>query len=267
MSLSANMERFRVQNWLADLRVGGHAAPRLQLAGDCTAPVTIFGRGLPDKLLVELGLEKERPSVIWLETRCRKCQPCLTKRSQLWAARARDELGFATRTWFATFTLSPHQALRAKFAAERWLTKRGHSLDQVSEGELFKATVRFVNPELTKWLKRIRKNSGAGLRYVLVCEAHKSGVPHWHALIHEYAGKVTKRELEASWRYGISHFRLVDREDEQTAFYVAKYLSKSALTRVRASKHYGAVSAAHKTEQLEELLRAITFSSPKRKST
>jgi hypothetical protein len=168
-----------------------------------------------------------------------------------------DELRLATRTWFATLTLTPEQAVRARFAGERHLTVRGHSLDEVGEGELFRATAHAVSPEITRWLKRIRKNSGARLRYILVCEAHRSGVPHWHGLIHEYDGKVSARKLEASWRYGISHFRLVDGRDKRTAFYVAKYLGKSALTRVRASEHYGSPSVEHFTNQLEELINII----------
>jgi hypothetical protein len=168
-----------------------------------------------------------------------------------------DELRLATRTWFATLTLTPEQATRAVFAGERHLVRRGHTLSEVSEGERFRATAQAVSPEITRWLKRIRKNSGARLRYILVCEAHKSGVPHWHGLIHEYDGKVGNRELEASWRYGLSHFRLVDGRDKRTAFYVAKYLGKSALTRVRASEHYGSPSVEHFTNQLEDLIKIV----------
>jgi len=60
-----------------------------------------------------------------------------------------------------------------------------------------------------------------------------------HVLVHEALGKVTKRELEASWRSGFSHWRLVPVGDTRAAAYVTKYLTKSALTRVRASQRYG----------------------------
>lgn len=258
MALTANIERFRVQEWIADLRLGGSGGARLRFAGNCRKPVELFCRGLPDKLMNSLGLEPETQRVAWLEARCRKCEPCLTNRSQLWAARCRDELRIAGRTWFCTLTLAPAQLVRARFAAESRLAERGHILSEVSEDAMFLATSREVSPELTRWLKRIRKNSGARLRYLLVCEAHESGAPHWHLMVHEKIGRVTKRELEASWRYGLSHFRLIDPNDEDAAFYVAKYLSKSALTRVRASQNYGAPPVSSVAEQLERLVSLLT---------
>ncbi len=258
MALTANVERARTSEWIASLRLGGHGGYRLPFAGNCTAPVEIFCRGLPDKLMVGLGLEREAAMVATIETPCRKCEPCLVTRSQLWAARARDELRVASRTWFGTLTLSPARAMQLTFAAQLGLTERGHVLDEVSEPELFKAIVKEATPDLTNWLKRIRKNSGAALRYLLVCEAHKTGVPHWHVLVHEYEGKVVKAKLEASWRNGFSHFRLVPSSDIRTAWYVTKYLSKSALARVRASQQYGTppcVSHAAKMEYILDSLR------------
>ncbi len=253
----ANIERDRVQEWLGNLRLGGHTGATLRWAGNCTAPVSIFCRGLPDKLSVSFGHEKETPSVATIETPCRKCEPCLVTRSQLWAARARDELAISTRSWFGTLTLAPAQALQLRFGAELSLTKRGQEFGEISEDETFKAMASQATPELTNWLKRIRKNSGARIRYLLVCEKHKSGVPHWHVLIHEYDGKVTKAKLEAAWRYGFSHFRLVHREQTRTAWYVCKYLSKSALARVRASQSYGSPKVSTIAEQIENQLSVL----------
>jgi hypothetical protein len=208
-------------------------------------------------MLVNLGLERETASVATIETPCRKCDPCLEARSRLWAARARDELAIAQRTWFGTLTLAPAQALQLRFATELKLAERGHQLDELTEAELFTAMVAEVSPELTNWLKRIRKNSGATLRYILVAEAHKSGLPHWHVLVHEYKGKVVKAKLEAAWRYGFSHFRLVDRQQTKTAWYVCKYLGKSALARVRASQHYGTPTCVTVTELVEQQLAIL----------
>jgi hypothetical protein len=209
-----------------------------------------------------MKMERETPTVATIETPCRKCEPCLLTRSQLWAARARDEIAIAPRTWFGTLTLAPAQALQAKFAAEIELTKRGHCLDEVSKADHFRAVAAVVSPEITRTLKRIRKNSEARIRYLLVCEAHEGGgphdgVPHWHILLHEHHGKVTKRKLEASWRYGFSHFRLVDKQATKTAWYVCKYLSKSALARVRASQSYGAPKVATITELVEQQLAIL----------
>jgi hypothetical protein len=260
MALTAIIERTRVQEWLSDLRLGGQAGVVLRYAGNCAAPVDIHCRGLPDKLLVSMNKERETPMVATIETPCRKCEPCLITRSQLWAARARDELAIAPRSWFGTLTLAPAQALQAKFASEINLTKRGHDLNEVSEADQFRAVANQVSPELTRWLKRIRKNSGARLRYLLVCEAHKTGVPHWHVLIHETQGKVVKAKLEAAWRYGFSHFRLVDKQQTKTSWYVCKYLGKSALARVRASESYGAPKVATIAEVVEGQLQVLRSS-------
>jgi hypothetical protein len=159
-------------------------------------------------------------------------------------------------------TLAPAQALQAKFAAECKLIERGHTLSEVCKADHFRAVAAVVAPEITRTLKRIRTNSGARIRYLLVCEAHEGGgphdgMPHWHILIHEHEGKVTKRKLEASWRYGFSHFRLVDRQATRTAWYVCKYLSKSALARVRASQSYGAPKVSTITELVEQQLAIL----------
>ncbi len=255
--LTANIERGRVQEMLAPLRLGGLTGARLRYAGNCTAPVEIFCRGLPDKIMVGLLMESDRHTVSTIETPCRKCEPCLRARSQLWAARARDELAMASRTWFGTLTLAPAIALQLRFGTQSVLAVRGHALGELTEDELFRATAVSASTELTKWLKRIRKNSGATLRYMLVCEKHKSGIPHWHVLIHEHQGKVLKSQLEASWRYGFSHFRLVERGNERTAWYVTKYLSKSALARVRASQSYGSPKAETIADQIENLISIL----------
>lgn len=175
----------------------------------------------------------------WVSVRCRKCGPCLAVRTRLWTARAITELAQADRTWFGTLTLNPFQRLSARARAEAALKGGGERWDHLSPPEQFQATAAQVGPELQRWLKRLRKASGAHLRYLLVCEAHKSGDPHWHVLMHEVAGSATKRDLDKSWRYGFSQWRLCKDRTGREAVYVCKYLAKSALTRVRASRHYG----------------------------
>lgn len=167
---------------------------------------------------------------------CRKCEPCLRYRAWQWAERAKTELRTASRTWFATLTLSPERQTWARMSARHSLHG---AVSDITEQNLFKATVDAVSPELQRWLKRVRKVSGARLRYLLVCEAHKSGLPHWHLLIHENAGTVTERMLRLNWTYGHSKFKLVDRTDQKVAWYLCKYVAKSALVKVRASVKYG----------------------------
>ena len=69
-----------------------------------------------------------------------------------------------------------------------------------------------------------------------VVEAHKSGLPHVHLLVHD-KGDTTYRRLTDTWPLGFAHAKLV--EGTAASRYVAKYLAKSALARVRASQGYG----------------------------
>ena len=112
--------------------------------------------------------------------------------------------------------------------------------DDCSDHEQFTRTVAVISKEITKWIKRLRKNTGSPLRYLIVVEKHKSGDPHFHLLIHEVDEDqpVLHRHLNQLWTYGFDHFKLV--EGDKAANYVCKYLSKSLLARVRASKRYGA---------------------------
>lgn len=175
-----------------------------------------------------------------LSARCRKCTGCLAYRRVLWTARAMDEVAAANRTWFGTLTFSPESQFiikcRAELAVQR---RRREPFSSLRPSEQFVELCRYSNEEVTKFLKRVRKNSGVPLRYLLVSEAHKSGRPHHHVLLHEPGEPVRKATLEAAWqKLGFSKFKLVDR-DRGSAAYVCKYLSKDAQTRVRASQHYG----------------------------
>lgn len=139
----------------------------------------------------------------------------------------------ASRTWFVTWTLDAHH---------RWLVdaQRDQTSD-VSAASLFLSRVRVVVPETQKALKRLRANSGSPLRYLLVYEPHKDGMVHAHALIHEIdpVRPVLKRQIDDAWRAGFCKARLVKGDPAKAAAYVAKYLTKVLVARVRASQHYG----------------------------
>lgn len=224
-------------------------------SGDCTDPVYVYLAGLPDPVLAKLEIQQLGRVSQHLYVRCRRCPACLRQRARLWRARATCETLGSARTWFGTLTLAPDRATQARYHADRRLQERISS--QSDTANQFGAMVDFVNPEITRWLKRVRKNTDAALRYLLVAEAHKSGIPHWHCLIHEYAGKAPKRALHTAWRYGFSHFKLVDIEDARAASYVCKYLAKSAITRIRASRNYGSVLPDHITERILSATRAL----------
>lgn len=99
----------------------------------------------------------------------------------------------------------------------------------------FTALWREMSKELTLMFKKMRK-SGLKFRYVLVAEKHKDGFPHAHMLIHEVDSPITKRTLESFWNWGFTKFLLAESRHPS---YLTKYLTKSAIARVRASLHYG----------------------------
>lgn len=175
------------------------------------------------------------------QLRCRRCGPCLRLRRADWAMRARSEIAASVRTWFGTLTLSPQSHFKMLMRVSDRLRKGGTIFETLSEAEQFAERHREISVEITKYLKRVRFNSGATLRMLLVVERHESGLPHYHMLVHEteVSKPVTYRQLASAWPYGHVMFNLVDTHDERTCWYVTKYLAKSSEARVRASLGYG----------------------------
>lgn len=195
---------------------------------------------------------------IWV--RCRKCSSCMKARSRHWRYRAEAELHQARgRSWFGTLTLSTHEHAQAMFRARLRLARRGTVFEALAPDAQFAERHRQIGRELTLWLKRVRKNAGTPFRYMLVAERHKSGLPHYHVLVHETERPIRHAVLTKAWHLGFSQFKLVDEGDEaQTARYVAKYLTKAAAARVRASADYGetnTTSVILTTNQLESVTR------------
>lgn len=171
--------------------------------------------------------------------KCRKCPACLRARAAKWAHAAKLEIRLAPRTWFGTLTVRPEIHHHALSQARATSARKGTDFDTLSESEKFRTVAAQHSKELTRWLKRVRKNSGADMRYLLVTEAHKSGLPHWHILVHQRSlTPITYRHLTSTYDRGFVKFNLVD-GDEKTAWYCCKYLTKSSLARVRASLQYG----------------------------
>lgn len=222
------------------------------VAGTCTdpRPITMEGRKWLDH-----DTWNQHPDAFWLdmEVRCRRCRECLKARAHHWAERAILETGMAQRTWFGTLTFSPseqfateararvaHAGGWAKPMPRRWNESQVEWENRVRELQ-FTRLHAANGALLTKWLKRVRKESGASLRYILVAEAHKSGRPHYHCLVHEIPGSppLRHRVLSRQWIHGFSQFKLADPD---AARYVCKYLSKAVEARIRASLNYGRVS-------------------------
>lgn len=222
------------------------ARVRWDISGDCQSPVEQLLYGRPDgKEFVYQG--GRGPLIIDLIVKCRRCDHCLQKRSAHWRLRALAEWRAAElrgcRTWMVTMTFTPQAQFYFLSLARRGLDAQGVDFDRLPVDEQFRELNRHAGKEVTLALKRLRKG-GAGYgpaecRYLLVAEAHKSGLPHYHALIHETNPErpVRHAAIKRCWRAGFLDARLVD--DSQQATYATKYLSKSALARVRASSGYG----------------------------
>jgi len=210
----------------------------------CDEPVTVevIGRGYVE------GFTAVNPgtlSVILTGLPCRKCVRCLRVRRAQWSDRAMKEIAHADRTWFCTFTLKPevHHASfmeeMAKKSSRGWLDSDFSGAD-----EEFILRCQGGLSLVTKFWKNLRKpQSGeepVRVKYLVTCERHLSGLPHFHALIHERAGSVTYRRIASRWtRYGFMKANLVT-EDRKAARYVTKYIAKDMLgLRIHASQRYG----------------------------
>ena len=196
--------------------------------------------------------------------RCRRCPQCLRARTAYWALAAVNQTKLAAgRTWFGTLTFGPEfQAELLKramakpqssqpdwFATERrsYFCRRRQCVVEVDAwvcDARFSAVRDEAKREVQKFWKRLRK-AGHRFRYLVVFEQHKSGDPHVHFLLHEEGDRILKRELESKWGMGFSKFKLVGGRRsaqvgsaERAAWYVAKYLSKSAQARQMASENY-----------------------------
>lgn len=149
-----------------------------------------------------------------------------------------NEVAHSHRTWFGSLTFKPEEHARMAMEASKRVGLATFGALNPAE-ELRERSVE-AGRRITKWLKRVREASGASLRYCLVLEPHKSGLPHFHILVHEVTEEgVTWRILNRQWAvHGFSHFRLAKNEDAPSR-YLTKYLTKSSAARVRASVGYG----------------------------
>lgn len=196
-------------------------------------------RGDTKHVVVKPG--SEIPLTLELLTRCRRCEKCRQHRARLWRRRMVAEIEGANRTWFGTLTLSPESYVElVNRARKRAIDRSVGDLDALDLGEQFRRIAGELQRETTLYLKRLRKQAAVPLRYCIVVEQHKSGVPHLHALIHEPDEPILHKVLSGQWKLGFTKWKLV--ENPKAASYVAKYISKTAVARVRASVRYGTVS-------------------------
>ncbi|TXG98910.1 MAG: hypothetical protein E6R08_03530 [Nevskiaceae bacterium] len=215
------------------------------VAGRCQRPVNrvhVGSKVVKHSFDFKRSTEISESRFIDMEVRCRRCSDCLQHRRRYWARLAEREINVSARTWLVTLTLTPDQQNKAYYAACLRLARSAIDFDGLDPEQQFAERVAEIGPEITLWLKRVRKQSGAKLRYLLVVEAHKSGLPHFHLLLHEadVEHPVRKRTIVEQWKLGFGHAKLVAQgENRRFAHYVTKYLTKSFLCRARASQKYG----------------------------
>ena len=206
------------------------------VSNGCSDPVLMSMTGRPEALpgekYVSILSGSKHTLTLEMWVACRKCAHCLRRRRRLWTMRAAAEVSQAQRTWFVTLTIAPARLYQCEVIAQ----KRDVGYDTLPQESREKARFAVIFEELQKFMKRIRKNSKAKLRYLLVQELHKSGAPHYHMLIHEVEGTLTKAVLQSGWTWGFSSAKL---SEPSRSIYVCKYLNKTEGARVRASLGYG----------------------------
>lgn len=212
---------------------------------DCEKPVPVTLHSRATGLIRNLTRNGVKPVPgieLTLLTPCRRCRVCLGKKARLWRYRALTEIESAERTWFGTLTCNPD----AHYWIDSVCSTRKRDFWSLPHEKKFAEQATVLGAEVTKYLKRIRKNSGNPFRYLLVTEIHNSretsddmrGRPHQHLLLHEFPGlPIRKSVLDSAWHHGFSQWRLT--RDQEAAWYVSKYISKSTDARVRASLNYG----------------------------
>jgi len=207
-------------------------------------PVTQWSRSTGKaKNLGRKGVKPAPMIELTLLTPCRRCEHCLKRHAWLWSGRARTETEAASRTWFITLTAS----MDRHYWIDRVCSTRVGNFDGLTRSEKFREQAKVYGAEVTKWLKRLRKETGHRFRYLQVTEIHDGidtapemrGRPHVHLLLHEYPGQPVRKEvIQRQWKMGFSTAKLVDNE-RQAAWYVSKYISKAVEVRTRASTGYG----------------------------
>jgi len=171
-------------------------------------------------LTVENGDIRGLPLAIYLQLRCRKCDACKRAKRNSWSYRAKYEVANSTRNWFVTLTLG--HFFRANIPMENRLIE--------------------MQKLVTKYFKRLRKNTGAKFRYLCVFELHKDGTPHAHLLLHDTDERLRHKTITNTWLAGFSQAKLIELDTAQKAvYYVVKYLVKDNQTRIRSSLHYGLI--------------------------
>lgn len=222
------------------------ARSEVDWSGKCQKPMKLSwhayrvpgGPVRPKMIIVGPGLASYYRLTAWVM--CRQCTRCRRSKALNWERRCVSEFNAATRTWLGTLTFRPEVHVTAKNVARLLEAEAGRDFDALASDVQFGILHQLLSRETTRYMKRLRYAYSGPIRFIMVCEAHQSGDPHYHLLIHQVPGAdpLLKRTLVDHWCGGFCSFRLV--KDEKGARYVAKYIGKDmSNSRVRASQYYG----------------------------
>lgn len=244
----------------AEVKIGGRKARNIREAlGEDWKSISRMSPSTAQRYAMRnLDVKSREEAAPWssleLLVRCRRCDKCRYFRMRLWRFRARAEIAASSRTWFGTLTLRPTEQALALLRAQSKAARGGVVWEELTDAERFSRRVNAISPEITKYLKRVRKQSGAKIRYCLVAEEHKTGLPHFHLLVHEIGDTPVRHEvLKGQWGLGFSNFKLAD---PTAANYVTKYLTKATRAQIRASLAYGNTASAIEAPRLSLVRQA-----------
>lgn len=233
-----------------------------KMSGSCTAPTKISSKS---QEVFHNGKLKALPRYVTLVVRCRKCTACRLTRSWAWSDRAAMEAAKGGRVWWCTFTLKPEFAYHAELQAIAQAKREKQDFWKLDARKQFALRTKYCRTHLTKVFMRMRKGLKSGyfnsnildletgkaqaevipplkFRTLVVAEPHKTGIPHFHALIFE-----GQQEIKALWMrhyaqdMGRNSFELC-KSPIKASRYVTGYLSKSPISIISASLGFGNVS-------------------------
>jgi hypothetical protein len=205
-----------------------------------------------------------RAATVAMLVPCRDCAGCRRWKRSLWTRRCKAEWTHSSlaggKSYFATLTFAPDIHYRVTCLLEG----RPEWKDATKE-QRFCMRDQVAYPFVQKFLKRLRRGlkrlgfPGVKPRYIAVAEAHKTGLPHYHLVIHvdDVPKGFGKRAIEAAWEKSSREVKVPGLPDlpnrigrpgwikvklarsEQVAGYMAKYMGKDQSSRVKASTGYG----------------------------
>lgn len=158
---------------------------------DCIAPITI-------ETPLKIKLRNPKDASPYMGVPCGSCPTCLSKRSQMWIFRLKQEQKVSSSSYFLTLTYDEQNV-------------------PLTEGDI----PSLYYPDYQKFTKRLRKHDKSKIKYYAIGEyGSETKRPHYHSIIFNIRDI---NNIYKSWDGG--HIR-IDECNVKTMAYVAKYVQK-----------------------------------------